>query len=206
MIFSTVIASALLTALQTEPPQFNFVLCRTTEKHIAVQPQTDYHRVHFHTRVENMRGKIAFARVRYQADGGDEAMIIRKFRPSTNNEIWQMYFRVPRFGSTTAKYQIELGEFDLQKLNEFDVLQTFGWEIPRNNNQDSPPFVHVRNGEAITMPILMRVAEFRGGTIHISTAYPKPKTAVYRAKIVYGWSYEGAESEIDGDSMVKRQN
>lgn len=181
---------------------FTFVQCSETGKHVAVQPKADYHRVHFHVRVQGKRDRRLYGRVRFRPVDGEESTVTTIFRPTTNNEVWSMYFRVPRFAKRTATYQIELGEHQPSQLNEYSTRTSFAWQIPRDQDPDNPPFIHKKGNSAVVMTIPTRSARVEGGRIVISI--PKAALKAVPMKIRYGWSYQGSEKDIDGASMAKK--
>jgi hypothetical protein len=191
----------------SDEPAFTFVQSQLTGKHIAVQPMTDYHRVYTVIRVRNCEGKRVYGRVRCQPSDADpekaSTMIFStEFSIASNNEIWKLYFRVPRFASKTATFQLEFGEIEPLEVNDHVLRTSFGWRVDRDNPGPAR-FVHdLGSGNVVSMTTRLKIAIIEGGEIKIRYAYgaPAPETVA----LEYGFTSQGAMSSVDGDVLAER--
>lgn len=195
--------------LAWQPPveKFTFVMSPTTQKHIAIQPQFDHHRIHFLVRTRDLQGKAAFARVVCEvrdADGqlAHKSMSLSVVNVETDNDLWSFYFRVPRFSDQPATYQVEVGSYTPAEVVEFPVTKAFAWKVDRNA-QGEAQFLHeLPEGGVVSLGITTKVAKCVGGSIKIF--YEKRVAA--SPGIVFGIDRTGDQALIDGGSVAQKVN
>lgn len=197
-------AFALLSRTQGER-DFTFTLCETTRKHIAIQPRGDYDRIHFVVRIQNLKGKRAFARVRCEplADAEKRVSLTTQIiNIESNNDLWSLYLRVPRFEKTIATYQVEIGEFLSQEVNDFDVQTSFAWQ---SHPQSRPRYFHnLPDGGVVSMEYEIKIPVVtKEGTVIVRYGAAVPTAAV---ALTWGEDHSEDMKEIDGSYVARKLN
>ena len=199
-----IILLALLIAPTSAEPSFAFVKCETTNQHIAIQPKDDHYVVHFHCRIRNAINKPIVARVRC-SQGTVEHVVSAKMTPASNNDLWSVYLRVPKYSDANsqnaATYQIELGDEDSSRVDPLLVSTSFGFRINRNQASETVADRN-QNGDPYGMPIAVRRAQLEGGVIRIVAETRRGSTPY--SSLDFGITSSLANEQFDGDRSAKR--
>jgi hypothetical protein len=125
------------------------------------------------------------------------------FDVESENDLWSIYLRAPRYTNSPAIYQVEIGLYDPQEIDVHQVQQAFAWEV-RRDPQGRALFLRERpGGLAVSLAIQRRFAVLEGGEIKIKHAYGAPGAAI---PLEFGVDRSGDELLISGESMARRVN
>lgn len=110
----------------------DFVSCRDTGVHIAVQGKSDFFNlVHFHAKYRGMKDKTAYARLIVETRNHGQSTLVHKHAVSHNDETWAYTFVVPRFHSVDddVTYQVDFGRYSDGLLDLFDSYNSFSYQL-----------------------------------------------------------------------------
>jgi hypothetical protein len=194
---------SLVSSTNAAEPKFTFLKSETTEKHIAIQPKDEHHRIYFPLQIENANGKTVFARVRCKTqDGEPEHVQSVSFSSENNKEIWRVYLRAPQYKKETATYQIEVGAVDFDQIDPEQVSAAFGWQVQRHGGRVNFASV-IKNADLetpVVIPITVRKAVVVGGEVRIVSEKMLPDPP----KLIFGLdNKDSANHSVDGSGAIR---
>ncbi|WP_144971116.1 hypothetical protein [Bremerella volcania] len=113
-----------------------------TNSHVALQPRTDHHRIHFLARAKNLKDTPCEAVVICTKSGIGPGLEIQRtnvfFTPTKNDQTFAIYIRTPKIQDSSVKYFLNvklLNPWDMAyRYNENrDVRAAYRWEVVRDN-------------------------------------------------------------------------
>lgn len=189
-------------AAQAKDPAIQFSRCKTTQKHIAVQEMDGFYIIHLHVLVRSCANKTAFARVRCACDAEGsrrDYLDVREVTIGDEEELWGFYLNTPKFESNTGvTYQIEVGYKDASKVDEYQVLDTFGWKV-----RDGKKMYGGTKDEPIYVSIPKRTVIVEGGSIKIKTVF-EATVPTKSGELNYDFVEKLPHSPVKGDNWADK--
>jgi len=190
----------LLVGLDKPEPTARFAFCPETKVHIAVQPNKDHYLVHFHLLVENCADKTVFARVRTLQKIGErerQHLDTKEVPIEKAKETWSFYLTAPRFAADAQRdviYQIEVGYKDSANIDEYRILDSFGWRIAKGKMDAGTKDV------AVSIQVPARVVQIKGESFTIRTV---AQTAVKTVGLKYN-IVNNLPEVVDGSRAARK--
>jgi hypothetical protein len=115
-----------------------------------------------------------------------------------DDETWSFYVRLPRFEDGQRQnqvvYQLEVGEYDQNKLFEYEVRTTFGFRISRDEQGNG-------RMELAFLPIPFKTARIVGNEIKVEF---RARTFAQKPDLRYGFVDTLPGGEIHGEMTARK--
>lgn len=202
-----------LSTLAAQPPAGNpaeltFVESTTTLKHIAIQPRRDHHRIHFLLRARGLDDRRLYASVHCYLPDAEEPANKKSvhtvfFTPTTDNQLFAVYLRTPKFAHDTAEYQVHLGEHIPDRpdlcVGGFRPMNGFTWRVTRSTG--GATFHPLEDENPLPVDLQYSIAKIVGGEIHVES-----RVRAIRAMLKFGVDRTHDQADIDGTWIVRVLN
>lgn len=192
---------ANLSSVEAQPnSSLAFVESNQTQKHIAIQPRSGFHRVHFWVRAKDLKDVRCEAQILCtEGDLGLSPELVHKdtayFTPSTNNQLLSFHLRTPKIIDQNLQY-ILLIEPSSPFDEKYHAGAGFSWKIERDGSGKAKIIPQKPGQELI---FTSRV----GAAVPGSPQTPESITIVFETKTTSLTAPEGLKFGVDSSGQYE---